>query len=96
MAEQNRIMFPSVDNPLRQPLAAFNQPELLTILIENLAGKYLAGKAMSAVSKSERANAEAAAKDEVRAAVAQYCGAQYCGAQPNAGAGIQLCEYPLR
>jgi hypothetical protein len=91
MAEQNRIMFPSVDNPLRQPLAAFNQPELLTILIENLAGKYLAGKAMSAVSKSERANAEAAARDEVRAAVAQYC-----GAQPNAGAGIQLCEYPLR
>ena len=91
MAEQNRIMFPSVDNPLRQPFGAFNQPELLTILIENLAGKYLAGKATSAISKSERANAEAAAKDEVRAAVAQYC-----GAQPNAGAGIQLCEYPLR
>jgi hypothetical protein len=91
MAEQNRIMFPSVDNPLRQPLAAFNQPELLTILIENLAGKYLAGKATSAISKSDRANAEATAKDEVRAAVAQYC-----GAQPNAGAGIQLCEYPLR
>jgi len=91
MAEQNRIMFPSVDNPLRQPLAAFNQPELLTILIENLAGKYLAGKATSAISKAERANAEATAKDEVRAAVSQYC-----GAQPNGGAGIQLCEYPLR
>ncbi len=91
MAEQNRIMFPSVDNPLRQQFGAFNQSELLTILIENLAGKYLAGKATSAISKSERANAEAAAKDEVRAAVAQYC-----GAQPNGGAGIQLCEYPLR
>jgi hypothetical protein len=91
MAEQNRIMFPSVDNPLRQPLAAFNQPELLTILIENLAGKYLAGKATSAISKAERANAEAAAKDEVRAAVTQYC-----AAQPNGGAGIQLCEYPVR
>lgn len=91
MAEQNRIMFPSVDNPLRQPLAAFNQPELLTILIENLAGKYLAGKATSAISKSERANAEATARDEVRAVVSQYC-----GAQPNGGAGIQLCEYPLR
>ena len=25
MAEQRRIMFPSVDNPLRQPYAAFNQ-----------------------------------------------------------------------
>jgi hypothetical protein len=91
MAEQNRIMFPSVDNPLRQPLAAFNQPELLTILIENLIGKYLGGKAMNAISKSERASAEAAAKDEVRTAVAQYC-----GAQPNAGAGIQICDTPVR
>jgi hypothetical protein len=91
MAEQNRIMFPAVDNPLRQPLAAFNQPELLTILIENLVGKYLGGKAINAVSKSERANAEAAAKDEVRSAIAQYC-----GSQPNAGAGIQICDTPVR
>jgi hypothetical protein len=91
MAEQNRIMFPSVDNPLRQPYAAFNQPELLTILIENLAGRYLAGKAMSAISKAERAHAEALAKDEVRTAVAQYC-----GAQPNGGAGIQICDTPIR
>jgi hypothetical protein len=91
MAEQNRIMFPSVDNPLRQPLAAFNQPELLTILIENLVGKYLGGKAMNAISKSERARAEAAAKDEVRAAVGQYC-----GAQPSNGAGIQICDTPVR
>jgi hypothetical protein len=91
MAEQNRIMFPSVDNPLRQPLAAFNQPELLTILIENLVGKYLGGKAMNGISKSERARAEAAAKDEVRAAVGQYC-----GSQPNAGAGIQICDTPVR
>jgi hypothetical protein len=91
MAEQNRIIFPSVDNPLRQPLAAFNQSELLTILIENLVGKYLGGKAMNAVSKSERANAEAAAKDEVRAAVAQYC-----SAQPKNGFGIQICDTPVR
>jgi hypothetical protein len=91
MAEQNRIMFPSVDNPLRQPYSAFNQPELLTILIENLTGRYLAGKAANAISKAERANAEAAAKEEVRAAVAQYC-----GAQPKAGAGIQICETPVR
>jgi hypothetical protein len=91
MAEQNRIMFPSGDNPLRQPLAAFNQPELLTILIENLMGKYLGGKAMNAISKSERARAEATARDEVRAAVAQYC-----SAQPNNGAGIQICDTPVR
>ncbi|MGH9144951.1 MAG: hypothetical protein ACRD2I_27760 [Vicinamibacterales bacterium] len=91
MAEQNRIMFPSVDNPLRQPLAAFNQPELLTILIENLAGRYLAAKAGGVISKAERANAEAAAKEEVRAAVAQYC-----GSQPNAGGGLQICDGPIR
>ena len=91
MAEQNRIMFPSVDNPLRQPLAAFNQPELLTILIENLIGKYLGGKAMNAISKSERASAEAAARDEVRTAVAQYC-----GVQPHNGAGIQICDTAVR
>ena len=91
MAEQNRIMFPAVDNPLRQQFGAFNQSELLTILIENLAGKYLAGKATSAISKAERANAEAAAKEEVRAAVSQYC-----SAQPRDGAGIRICDTPVR
>jgi hypothetical protein len=91
MAEQNRIMFPSVDNPLRQQFGAFNQSELLTILIENLAGHYLAGKAGSAISKAERNNAVAAAKEEVRVAVAQYC-----GSQANGGAGIQICDTAIR
>jgi hypothetical protein len=91
MAEQDRIMFPPVDNPLRQPLSAFSQPELLTILIENLAGRYLGGKAASAVTKAERVHAEAVAKDEVRAAIAQYC-----DAQPSGGAGIQICEALIR
>jgi hypothetical protein len=91
MAEQNRIMFPWVDNPLRQQFGAFNQSELLTILIENLVGKYLGGKAINAVSRAERANAEAAAKDEVRTAIAQYC-----SAQPREGAGIQICDTPVR
>jgi ribosomal protein L12E/L44/L45/RPP1/RPP2 len=87
MAEQDRIMFPPVDNPLRQPFAAFSQPELLTILIENLVGRYLGGKAINAISHAERAHAEAAARDEVRSAIAQYC-----SAQPNQGAGIQICD----
>jgi hypothetical protein len=91
MAEQQRVMFPSVDNPLRQPFAAFSQPELLTILIENLVGKYLGGKALGAISNAERARAEAAARDEVRAAVSQYC-----SAQPNQGAGMQICDTPVR
>jgi hypothetical protein len=91
MAEQNRIMFNAVDNPLRQPYAAFSQPELLTILIENLVGRYLGNRAADAISGAERAHAESVAKDEVRAAVSQYC-----SSQPNNGAGIQICETPVR
>jgi hypothetical protein len=91
MAEQNRIMFPWVDNPERQQFGAFNQSELLTILIENLIGKYLGGKALNSLSKAERSRAEAAAKDEVRSAVAQYC-----SAQPREGAGIQICDTSVR
>jgi hypothetical protein len=87
MQEQQRLMFNPVDNPLVQPYAAFNQGELLTILIENLVGKYLAGKAIDAVSKTERARAEAQAKEEVRATVSAYC-----NAQPNAGTGLQICS----
>ena len=89
--EMQRQAFPSVDNPLRQPYAAFNQPELLTILIENLVGHYLGGKALTAISAAERARAEAAAKNEVRQAVGEYC-----AAQPNAGAGILICDTPIR
>jgi hypothetical protein len=87
MAEQQRLMFNPVDRPLMQPFAAFNQGELLTILVENLVGKYLAGRAINAVSKLERERAESNAREEVRAAVAQYC-----NSQPNAGGGIQICS----
>ena len=91
MAEQNRIMFPWVDNPERQQFGAFSQSELLTILVENLIGKYLGGKAGHAISRADRAHAEASARDEVRAAVSQYC-----TSQPNNGAGIQICDTPVR
>jgi len=87
MYEQQRQMFNPVDRPLMQPYAAFSTGQLLTILIENLVGKYLGGKAIDAVSKMERARAEANAKEEVRAAVAHYC-----NAQPNLGVGIQICD----
>ena len=87
MQEMQRVMFPSVDNPLVQPFAAFNQGQLLTILIENLVGKYLGGKTLGAISKAERARAEAAAREEVRTAVAEYC-----NAQPNAGIGLAICS----
>jgi len=84
--EQQRQMFPATNYPLQQPYAAFSQSELLTILIENLAGKYLANKAVNSITAAERAHAEAAARDEVRRSIAEYC-----AAQPNNGAGIQIC-----
>jgi ribosomal protein L12E/L44/L45/RPP1/RPP2 len=87
MFEQQRLMFNPVDHPLMQPYSGFSENELLTILVENLVGKYLGGKLVSTVSKAERARAEAAARDEVNAAVAEYC-----NAQPNAGEGLQLCS----
>jgi hypothetical protein len=85
--EQNRLAFPSVDNPMRQPYAAFSQSELLTIVIENLVGKYLGGRAMNAVTRAQRTAAEQAARHEVQTAIADYC-----AAQPNWGAGISLCS----
>ena len=86
-AEMQRVMFPSVSNPLMQPYAAFNQPELMTIIIENLVGKYLIAKAFSAMNAAARERAEAAARDEVRQTIAQYC-----AGQPGGGAGIKICE----
>jgi hypothetical protein len=85
-AEIQRVTFPAVDNPLRQPYSAFGPGELLTILVENLVGKYLGGKAVNTVSKAERAHAESAAKEDVRQAVQSYC-----AAQPNS-ADIQICS----
>ena len=89
--EMQRQVWPAVDNPLRQPYAAFNQSELLTILIENLVGRYLGGKAINAVTAAERSRAQAAARNDVRQAISDYC-----GAQPNAGAGILICDTPIR
>ena len=88
-AEMQRVMFPSVSNPLRQPYAAFSQPELLTIILENLAGRYLANKLIGAVTANDKAAAEAAARDELRRVVAEYC-----AGQPNQGAGIKICTDP--
>lgn len=89
--ELNRVTNNPVSNPLTQPYAAFSEPELLTVLIENLAGKYLAGKALGAVTSADRARAEAQARDEVRHAVADYC-----AAQPSGGRGIEICNTPVQ
>ena len=89
--ELNRVTNNPTANPLAQPYAAFSQPELLTVLIENLAAKYLVGKALGAVSSAERAHAEAQARDEVHRAVAEYC-----AAQPDGGRGIDICSAPIQ
>jgi hypothetical protein len=84
--EQQRMLVPPVDNPLAQPYAAFSQGQLLTILVENLVGKYLVGQSLAAISKAQRENAEAAARREVEEAIAEYC-----AGKANNGAGIPLC-----
>ncbi|HZR22441.1 MAG TPA: hypothetical protein VFA59_02565 [Vicinamibacterales bacterium] len=89
--EMQRQLWHTSDNPLRQPYAAFSQPQLLTILIENLVGKYLAGKAINAVTSAERAHAEAQARDDVHSAVAEYC-----SAQPYGGRGIEICTTSIQ
>ena len=90
-AELQRQAFPPTNNPLSQPYAAFNQGELLTILVENLVGKFLAGKASNAITSSVREHALTAAREEVQQAVTEYC-----AAQPNRGAGIQICDKPVQ
>lgn len=85
--EQQRMMVPSVDNPLAQPYAAFSQGQLLTILVQNLVGRYLATHAANAITKAVREHAEAAARKEVEDAIDEYC-----TSKPDHGAGIRLCE----
>jgi hypothetical protein len=88
--EQQRRLFPPVDRPLSQPYAEYSQPELTTILVENLAGRYLAGRAANAITSAQRAEAEARAREEVARAITDYC-----AAQPRGGAGIQICVNPV-
>jgi hypothetical protein len=85
--EQQRVLFPAVDNPLAQPYAAFSQGELLTILFENAIGKYLVDRAGSSIKKAIHERSEATVRREVDEAIAEYC-----ASKPDGGAGIQLCE----
>ena len=84
--EVQRVMWPAVDNPLRQPYSAFSGGELLTILVENLVGRYAADKAGSAIKNAKTSSAQNAAREEVLQAIRDYC-----AAQPNGGAGISIC-----
>jgi hypothetical protein len=85
--EQQRLLFPSVDNPLAQPYSAFNHGQLVTILIENLVGTYLADRAGETITKAVRARAEEKARRQVEEAIAEYC-----TSKPNGGVGLELCQ----
>jgi hypothetical protein len=74
--EQQRLLFPAVDNPLAQPYAAFSQGELLQVAITSLIEKYVAGRLVNAITAAERARAEQAAREEVQRAIAEYWAAQ--------------------
>jgi hypothetical protein len=86
--EQQRLLNDPIENPLRQPYAAFSQGELLTVAIQNLAIKYLGGLLLDTVSDVEREHAEAAAREEVAEAIASYC-----VVQPDR-ATITICTNP--
>jgi hypothetical protein len=84
--EMQRVTWPSVDNPLIQPYAAFSGGQMVTLAIENIVGKLGAGKLMNAISNASKNRAQAAAREEVLQAIQDYC-----AAQPGRGAGIQIC-----
>lgn len=85
-----RITRNPTDHPLEQPYAAFSTSELLTVAIENLAGKYLGGRALTAVSDADRERAERAARADVRNSMQDFC-----EAQPDQGIGLRACDLTL-
>jgi hypothetical protein len=85
MDEQQRVMNNATNNPLRQPYAAFNAGELITLTVESLAERYLGGHAHAA-STADRDNAEARARADVLHAIAEFC-----DGQPDSGAGQPIC-----
>ena len=78
--DQQQRLFPKVDNPLVQPYAAFNQGELLQVMITTLVEKYLAARLVGAVTSAERAHAEEEARKEVARALDEFWAAR---AQPQ-------------
>lgn len=74
--EQQQRLFPKVDNPLLQPYAAFNQGELLQVMITTLVEKYLAARLAGIVTNAERAIAEEEARKEVARALEEFWAAQ--------------------
>jgi hypothetical protein len=87
--EQQRIMFPAVDNPLAQPYAAFDQTQLLVVGAESAVSSLLGKSVAKALREAYRTNQLEAARAEVERAIVAYC-----ATKENGGAGIQICEPP--
>ncbi len=87
--EQQRVMFPAVDNPMAQPYAAFSQTELAIVSAESAVNMIVAKYLAKGIRNAYRAAQEQAARDEVERAIAEYC-----ASKPSGGAGIQVCAPP--
>jgi hypothetical protein len=88
--EQQRMLFPSVDNPLVQPYAAFSPGELAVVTAESAAANLIGAKYVAkALKHAFRSYQEEAARAEVERAIAEYC-----SSKPNGGAGIEMCAQP--
>ena len=87
--EQQRVMFPAVDNPLAQPYAAFSQTELAIVAAQSAVSSMVAKYVAKGLKDAYRANQLQAARAQVDRAIAEYC-----AGKENGGAGIQICEPP--
>jgi hypothetical protein len=87
--EIQRLFMSSVDNPLRQPYAAFSQGQLLEVALMSVVQTLAARTATRAVKTAYRSAQERAAREEVERAMAEFC-----AVQPNGGAGIVGCPSP--
>jgi hypothetical protein len=85
-AEMQRLFANSVDNPLRQPYAAFNQGQLLFLAAESSLNMLIAKQVNKGVQRAWNWYQEEKARAEVARAMAEFC-----AAQPNGGAGVAGC-----
>jgi hypothetical protein len=74
--EQQRNLFPAVNNPLAQPYAAFTPGEMIQVSLTTLIERYLAGRVVNSLKGMARASAEQAAREEVRKALDEFWAAQ--------------------
>ncbi len=68
--DQYRRLFPSIDNPLVQPYAAFSAGQVITLGAEALIEKYVVEKMAQVVGAALREQAERGAREEVARALA--------------------------